>query len=365
MRGTRVRLATGAGKNSTFESAILELAALSQLRTKDAHMQQQTSIFLNISGIANGSYISNSQPTALIDHLPFGAWTTLAQPVVATGRIIGVASPQSYEIALFAVEAQDQIWGDIAWLVPVSADGTFQITLSQAASEYIAILMTPTFAQHFFDDTLPNGNGAIDQLPLPATYPGDVLLVASIPAGLNRSLQAQQLSFIPILKPGECWVNTDNAYISGTLRSYSTSNGLPDPNDLDDPQVAAQLWQYMLRGRTDASYTFVVRTLLPDGNPGNGAFAAGVYAYENTIYLVAGSGPNGSSMVLPTIVVSPAVDWLVFAPNEIQLNMTLTVLPKTVMLSMNVTEVDQSLIQEFLRLFLKVDKTLLQVMMMI
>jgi hypothetical protein len=327
-------------------------------------MQQQTSVFLNLSGIANGSYLSTSQPTALIDDLPFGAWATLARPAVATGRVVGVASPQSYEIALFAVESKDRIWGDIAWLVPVSGDGSFQITLSQAAPEYIAVLMTPTFAQNFFNETLPNGNGAIDQLPLPATYPGDVLLVASIPSGLNRSLQVQQLTFIPILKPGECWVNADNAYISGTLRSYSTSNGLPDPNDLGDPQVAEQLWQYMLRGRTDASYTVVVRTLLPDGSPGNGAFAAGVYAYENTMYLVAGSGPNGSGTVLPTIVVSPVIDWLVFAPNEIQLNMTLTVLPQTVMLSMNVTEVDQSLIREFLKLFLKVDKTLLQVMMM-
>jgi hypothetical protein len=82
------------------------------------------------------------------------------------------------------------------------------------------------------------------------------------------------------------------------------------------------------------------------------------------MYLVAGAGPLSGSPTdpAPIVITAPLVEWQVFAPSLVQLNMTLTILPERVMLSMDVMEVEPSLIFTFLKLLYQVEKKLMELM---
>jgi hypothetical protein len=328
-------------------------------------MQQNVFVILNTAGIANGSAYSTQQPTVVFDDLPFSVWTALSSPRSVSGRVIGFADPTQYQVALFAAQSDTQFLGNAAWLASVATDGSFQIPVQQAAAHYIALLMLPTFAQSYFASTFPSGNATVSSLPSPADHPGDVVLMVAVPAGMNCSLKVEALP-IPVLSPGQCWSNTNTTFPGAQLSPAPSTSGAPNPNDLTDPNQSQSLWyNYMLRGQSPATFTTILTTQRPDGTAGNGAFAAGVYVYGNTMYMVAGAGPRqgGNGTTLPVIVAAPVVDWNVFAPSQIQLNMTITVLPGRVMLSLDVMEVDPSLIATLLKALLQVEKDLFELLL--
>lgn len=326
-------------------------------------MSQNVFVVLNTAGIANGSAYTTQQPTVAFDNLPFSVWATLASPRTVTGRVIGIASPEQYQVALFAVQAKSQFVGNSTWLASVGTDGSFQMPVQQAASHYVALLMLPAYAQSYFAATFPDGSGTVAALPSPADHPGDVVLMAGVPAGIDCSLVAHG---VPLLAPGECWNNTNTSFPGRSLSPAPTSSDAPNPNDLGDPDQCQDLWyNFMLRGGGPAAFTIIINTQRPDGTQGNGAFSAGVYVYGNTMYMVAGAGPRqpGSNTTLPVVVAAPVVDWNAFAPSQIQLNMTIAVLPGRVMLSLDVMQVDPSLIATLLQALLKVEKNLFELLL--
>lgn len=320
-------------------------------------MTQQVTTILCLNGIANGSGFTTQQPTVVFENLPYGTWMTLSSAHSVTGRVIGIAGPSQYQVALFAAESKDQYSGNIAWLAQVDSEGNFQMPVQQAAALYFAVLMTPAFAQSYFAQTFPDGSGVVDAIPSPAAHPGDVILMTDMPAGLNRSLTFPRQTSLPTLPPGQTWINV-NGYASVASLTPQNNNQAPDPDHLT-PQAQMQLWQMMMSGQTQASMSVVVNAIRPDGSQGNGAFAAGVYVYMNTMYLVAGAGLKSGNTIAPVLVSSPLVQWQMFAPSKVTLNMNLTILPERVMLSIDVMEVDPSLIWTFLKLMYKVEKTLL------
>jgi hypothetical protein len=321
-------------------------------------MTQQVQTILCLTGVANGSSFNSQQPTVLFEDLPYSVWATLPTPRTAKGKVVGFADPSQYSIVLLAVESRGTYTGNAAWVADIAADGTFQMQVDQAAPLYIALLMTPAFAASYISQTFPGGSGTTDRVPTPADNPGDVLLMLEMPAGLNRSIVFPGLS-VPELAPGQDWVNTEGYVSVRSLQPLNTNQG-PDPNNLT-PQTTLQLWQMMYFG-SPATMCVNVIAKNPDGSNTAGALSAGVYVYGQTMYLIAGAGPTGGSSNEPVIVTSPLVQWQAFAPSNVQLNMNLTILPEKVMLSMDVMEVDPSLIYTFLKALIKVEKKLMELM---
>lgn len=322
-------------------------------------MTQQVQTIISLNGVANGSGFTSQQPTVVFENLPYGPWTGLSSPRTSSGKVIGFADPSQYKIALFAVESRDEYTGNSAWLVDIAADGTFQIPVGQAAPLYVALLMTPSFATNYFAQTFPSGSGTTDRLPTPADNPGDVLLMLEMPAGLNRSIVVPQLYGLPELRPGEDWVNTTGNVLPRTLQPM-TQSGAPNPNQLT-PQSTLDLWQMML-GNGNAAFCIMAQPKNPDGSLGAGAFAAGVYVYMNEMYLVAGAGPRYNSSIAPIVVTAPLLDWAMFPPSMVQLNMTLTILPERAMVSIDVMQVEPSLIYTFLKMLYAVEKKMMELM---
>lgn len=322
-------------------------------------MSQQVQTIISLNGVANGSGFTNQQPTVVFENLPYGPWTALSSPRAASGKAIGFADPSQYKIALFAVESRGEYTGNTAWLTDIAADGTFQLQVDQAAALYFALLMTPSFATSYFSQTFPNGSGTTDSLPTPADHPGDVLLMLEMPAGLNRSIVVPQIYGLPELRPGEDWVNTTGSVLFRTLQPM-TQSGAPDPNQLT-PQSTLNLWQMML-SNSNATFCIIAQPKNPDGSLGAGAFAAGVYVYMNEMYLVAGAGPRYNSSIAPIVVTAPLLDWAMFPPSMVQLNMTLTILPERAMVSIDVMQVEASLIYTFLKMLYEVEKKMMELM---
>lgn len=326
-------------------------------------MTQSINTIISLNGVANGSGFTSQQPTAIFEHLPYGPWTAMTSPAQVDGKVIGFPDPSQYQLALFAVEARGSYTGNRAWLVDIAADGTFQMQVQQAATLYVALLMTPAFASSFFASAFPTGSGTTDQLPMPADHSGEVLLMLELPAGLNRSIVVPQLYGMPELRPGEDWVNTMGTVLPPRSLQPITINGAPDPNHLTE-QSTKELWNFMVQSGQPATFTVIVQPKNPDGSMGAGAFAAGVYVYENQMYLVAGAGPilNTSSSVAPIVVTAHLVNWAMFPPSFVQLNMNLTILPERVMVSLDVMQVEPSLIYTFLEELYKVEKKMMQLM---
>lgn len=322
-------------------------------------MTQQVQTIISLNGVANGSGFTSQQPTIVFENLPYGPWTALPSPRTASGKVIGFADPSQYKVALFAVESRGEYTGNSAWLVDIAADGTFQIPVGQAAPLYAALLMTPSFATTYFSQTFPSGSGTTGHLPAPADNPGEVLLMLEMPAGLNRSIVVSGSLMIPALAPGEDWVNTMGGGPSRALVPQNNSNA-PNPAQLT-PQSTLSLWQMMLGG-SNATLCVNVQAKNPDGSLGSGAFAAGVYVYMNTMYLVAGAGPRGGSSIEPIVVTAPLVQWAMFPPSLVQLNMNLTILPERAMVSLDVMEVEPSLIYTFLKLLYEVEKKMMELL---
>lgn len=85
-------------------------------------------------------------------------------------------------------------------------DGTFLLPVEQAAMDYVALLMTPAFAQQYVASTFPDGTATVQALPLPVDNPGQVILMAVASAGLDRSLllgMNPDYPVIPALPPGK------------------------------------------------------------------------------------------------------------------------------------------------------------------
>ena len=324
-------------------------------------MPQQTQTIISLNGVANGSGFTTQQPTVIFENLPYGPWTSLSSPRAVSGKVIGFADPSQYKIALFAVESRHDYLGNSNWLLAIAADGTFQVQVDQAAALYVALLMTPAFATSYFSEKFPDGSGTVKHLPMPADNPGDLLLTLELPAGPNRSIAVPSVYAIPVLAPGQNWVNTQG--ITGPSRELTPLNnsGAPNPDQLT-PQSTLALWQ-MMAGGSDAALSVVVAPKNPDGSNSAGIFAVGVYVYMNTMYLVAGAGPrSGGSSIAPILVASPLVQWEVFAPSTVQLNMNITILPERAMVSIDVMEVDPSMIYTFLKLLYNVEKDLMDLM---
>lgn len=322
-------------------------------------MSQQIQTIISLNGVANGSGFTSQQPTVVFENLPYGPWTTLPSPRAASGNVIGIADPSQYKIALFAVESPGEYTGNSAWLTDIAVDGSFQLQVGQAAALYVALLMTPAFATSYFSQTFPSGSGTTAILPTPADHPGDVLLMSEMPAGLNRSIVVPQIYGIPELRPGEDWVNTTGSVLFRTLQPM-TQSGAPDPNQLT-PQSTMNLWQMMM-GNNNATFCIMAQPKNPDGSLGAGAFAAGVYVYMSEMYLVAGAGPRYNSSTAPIVVTAPLLDWAMFPPSMVQLNMTLTILPERAMVSIDVMQVEPSLIYTFLEMLYKVEKKMMELM---
>lgn len=339
---------------------ILESRKVARYRQGMLIMTQQVQTIIRLNGVANGSGFTSQQPTVVFENLPYGPWTTLSSPRAVNGKVIGYADPSQYKVAIFAVEARGEYTGNNAWLVDIAADGTFAMQVNQAAALYVALLMTPSFATSYFAQTFPTGSGTTHQLPTPADNPGDVLLMLELPAGLNRSIVIANMLNIPELAPGQDWVNTQG--YGGPTRALvpQNNNNAPNPDQMT-PQSTQNLWQMMLGG-SSATLCVVAQPKNPDGNLGAGAFAAGVYVYMNTMYLVAGAGPRGGGSTTPIIVTSPLVEWAMFAPSLVQLNMNLTILPERAMVSIDVMEVEPSLIYTFLKLLYEVEKKMMELM---
>jgi hypothetical protein len=325
-------------------------------------MSQSVNTIIRLNGVANGSGFTSQQPTAIFEHLPYAPWTALTTPAHVNGKVIGFPDPSQYQLALFAVEARGSYTGNRAWLVDIAADGTFQMQVQQAAGLYIALLMTPAFASTFFASAFPSGSGTIDRLPTPADNVGEVLLMLELPAGLNRSIVAPQLYDEFELRPGEDWVNTTGSVLPPRMLQPVNINGAPNPNQMTQDSTNA-LWNLMLRNM-EATFCVIVQPKNPDGSIGAGAFAAGVYIYGSEMYLVAGAGPyiSGSSSVAPIVVTAPLLNWGMLPPSMVQLNMTLTILPERAMLSLDVMQVEASLIYTFLKSLFKVEKKLMELM---
>ncbi len=339
---------------------ILSMRKLARNRKGVLNVTQPVQTIICLNGIANGSGFTSQQPTAIFENLPYGPWGTLSSPRAITGRVIGFADPTQYKIALFAVESRGNYTGNEAWLVDIAADGTFQMSVELSATLYVALLMASEFASSYFSQTFPSGSGTVTHLPTPADNPDNVLLMLEMPAGLNRSIVLSNGMSIPELAPGQNWVNTEGYVLSRSVYPQS-SGGAPNPNQMT-PQSTLELWQMMLNG--NGTFCLLVKTKNPDGSWGSGGFAAGVYVYLNTMYLVAGAGPLSGSPTdpAPIVITAPLVEWQVFAPSLVQLNMTLTILPERVMLSMDVMEVEPSLIFTFLKLLYQVEKKLMELM---
>lgn len=323
-------------------------------------MSQQVQTVISLNGVANGSGFTSQQPTVVFENLPYGPWTALSTPRTVNGQVIGFADPSQYKVALFAVEARGEYTGNSAWVVDIATDGTFALQVNQAAALYVALLMTPSFASSYFSQTFPAGSGTTDHLPTPADNPGETLLMLELPAGLNRSIVITNMSAIPELPPGQDWVNTQG--YGGPIRALTplNNNGAPNPAQMT-PQSTQNLWQMMVGG-SNATLCVVAQPKNPDGSLGAGAFAAGVYVYMNTMYLVAGAGPRGGSDIAPIVVTAPLVQWAMFVPSMVQLNITLTILPERAMVSIDVMEVDPSLIYTFLKLLYEVEKKMMELM---
>lgn len=321
-------------------------------------MSQQVQTLISLNGIANGSGFTSQQPTALFENLPYGVWAPLSTPYAVEGKVVGFSDPSQYSIVLLAVESRGVYAGNAAWVATVAADGSFQMQVNQAASLYVALLMTPSFAADYIQQAFPTGSGTTSEVPMPADHPGDVLLMLEMPAGLNRSLVFPNMP-IPELPPGQDWVNTVGYAMSRSLQPLNSNQG-PDPNHLT-PQSTTQLWQMMYFG-SQATMCVTAVARKPDGSNTLGALSTGVYVFGQTMYLVAGAGPTGGSATTPVIVASPLVEWQAFAPSMVQLNMAITVLPEKVMLSVDVMEVDPSLIYTFLKALIKVEKKLMELL---
>ncbi|MCP3100467.1 hypothetical protein LZ198_16480 [Myxococcus sp. K15C18031901] len=318
-------------------------------------MSQSVQTILNINGIANGSPYSTQEPTIVFDNLPFSLWGAMSTASTVTGKVVGIANPQQYQVALFALESKTQILGNTSWLASVGSDGTFSLSVQQSATIYCALLMTPTFAQSYFASTFPGGSGMVSTLPVPAEHPGDVLLMIGVPAGLNRSL-VQPFSWSdPVIKPGDAFLQP--AGLNRQLSPGST-NGLPDPSN---PSQTHQLWTMLLEGNTPSMMSFRITTQNRDGTAGRGAFATGVYVYGQTMYLLAGAGPaSGQPSGTTPIVVSQAiVNWQVLPPSMVQLGMALTILPEKILLAVDVVNVEPSVLGTFLKALYKVEFELL------
>ncbi|NPC68977.1 hypothetical protein HPP05_04345 [Corallococcus exiguus] len=322
-------------------------------------MSQSVQTLLNINGIANGSPYSTQEPTILFNNLPFSVWGSMSSARTVTGKVIGIANPQQYQVALFALESKTQIVGNTSWLTSVGSDGSFSLSVQQSATVYCVLLMTPTFAQSYFASTFPSGSGTVSSLPIPAEHPGDVLLMIGLPAGLNRSLVLPFAGENSIVKPGDACLQP-----MGLNRQLSpgSTQGMPDPTN---PNQVSQLWSWLVGGSSPGMMAFRVTTQNPDGSAGQGAFATGVYVYGQSMYLLAGAGPaSGQSSTMTPIVVSEAiVNWQVLPPSMVQLGMALTLLPEKILLAVDVVNVEPSLLGSFLKALYKVEFKLLGLML--
>lgn len=308
-------------------------------------MSQPIQTILNVNGIANGSPYSTQEPTLIFNNLPFSIWGSMSSARTVTGKVIGMANPQQYQVALFALESKTQILGNTAWLTSVASDGSFSLSVQQSATVYRALLMTPTFAQSYFASTFPNGSGTVSSLPIPAENPGDVLLMIGLPAGLNRSLVQPFHGPSPILKPGDAFLEP-----TGMSRQLSpgSTQGMPDPSN---PSQVGQLWNMLLSGGAPGLMSFRITTQNPDGSAGKGAFATGVYVYGQSMYLLAGAGPASGQAggTTPIIVSQSIVNWQFLPPSMVQLGMALTILPEKILLAVDVVNVEPSALGTFLK----------------
>ena len=319
-------------------------------------MAQQIDTHLIINGIANGSPYSTQEPTIVFNNLPFSVWGAMSSPRTVTGKVVGLANPQQYRVALFALESKTQIMGNTAWLTSVASDGTFSLAVQQSATVYCATLMTPGFAQSYFASTFPGGSGTITSLPSPAEHPGDVLLMLAVPAGLNRRLVQPFDHSNPVIKPGDAFQKPGQMH--RTLVPATSTQGMPDPNN---PAQVGQLWNMLTMTGGPSVLAFTLTTQHHDGTAGLGAFAMGVYVYGNKMYVLAGAGPAPSQRLetAPMIVSQSIVDWKAFAPSMIQLGVAATILPEKIMLAVDVVNVEQSYMETFLEALEKVTFKLL------
>jgi hypothetical protein len=310
-----------------------------------------TNFTFSLNGLVNAAPVGLQSPTISIPQLPFGPWGSLSTARNVSGRIIGMADPDQYQVGLFAAQSNSQFLGGKDWRTPVAADGSFSLSVPQSAGAYVALLMTPEFANQYYSATFPSGDGTVTSLPSPAEQPGQVVMEVEIPAALNRYLglvyRGSTLSSFP---PGGALTTPQTLY----LRSNEVARGDVNPTN---PNTYEILWNILVSYNSRS--TFEVYGMSSEQVRTGGLLLISLYIYGNSVYLIVGARRQSSAIQLASAAL---VNWSAFPPSSIQVGVAVTVLPASLLVAVDHLDVEASAIRDLIKALEVVGRTMVQLL---